>query len=67
MDKPTHTVVITVLVDHPAGQCQQNSVSISGNGNFDHMIEAFKTSLIASGFSLGAVKAMDELDFVSVS
>lgn len=61
--KPTYTVVITVFFDHPAGQRQQNSVSISGSGNLDHMIDAFKASLIASGFSLGAVKVMDELDF----
>jgi hypothetical protein len=52
MDELTHKVEITISGNYPHGTKQHSSVSISGDGGLDHMIEAFKAALIAAGFSI---------------
>lgn len=62
MDDLTHTIEITITGNYPHGGKQHASVSLSGDGGLDHMIEAFKASLIAGGFSMETAKKLDELD-----
>lgn len=58
----THVVEITVIGNYPNGQKQQAKVSISGDGDLDHMIEAFKAALVAAGFSTDIAKKLDLVD-----
>lgn len=51
MDDLTHTIEITIHGNYPHGVKQHSSVSISGDGGIDHMIDAFKAALIAAGFT----------------
>ena len=62
MEELTHKVEITISGNYPHGAKQHASVSISGDGGLDHMIEAFKTALIAAGFAIDTAKKLDELD-----
>ena len=60
-DDMTHTVTITVTGNYPHGAKQHASVSMSGDGGLDHMIEAFKASLVAAGFSTETAAKLDSL------
>lgn len=60
--EPTHFVQITVTGTYPHGGKQQASVSLSGDGGLDHMIEAFKAALVAAGFSVQTAMLLDKLD-----
>lgn len=62
MDELTHKIEITISGNYQHGSKQHASVSISGDGGLDHMIEAFKAALIAAGFSMDTAKKLDELD-----
>lgn len=56
----SHIVTITIEAEYPHGKPQKSSVSIAGSGDLDHMIEAFKASLVVAGFSLDTIKRLDE-------
>ena len=56
MDDLTHTIEITIRGNYPHGVKQHSSVSISGDGGIDHMIDAFKAALIAAGFTAKTVQ-----------
>lgn len=58
----THTVTITVSGNYPHGQKQHASITINGDGGLDHMIEAFKAALVASGFALDTAAKLDLVD-----
>lgn len=58
----THKVEITVSGKYQHGTNQYASISIGGDGGLEHMIYAFKSILIAAGFSMDLVKKLDELD-----
>ena len=62
MEDMTHKVEITISGNYPHGNKEHASVSITGDGSLDHMLEAFKASLIAAGFSIHVAKALDGLD-----
>lgn len=62
MDELTHEVEITINGNYPNGTKQHARISISGDGGLDHMIEAFKVTLIAAGFSMDIAEKLDELD-----
>lgn len=62
MDEMTHTVRIEVKGNYPHGQKQHAVIEINGDGGLDHMLEAFKCSLVAAGFSIDTAKKLDELD-----
>lgn len=62
MNELTHKVEITISGNYPHGARQHASVSVSGDGGLDHMIEAFKAALIAAGFAMDTAKKLDELD-----
>ena len=61
-DDLTHTVTITVTGKYPHGSREHCSVTIAGNGDLDHMIEAFKASLVAAGFSMATAAKLDGLE-----
>lgn len=61
-DELTHKVEITITGNYPLGGKRHVSVSISGDGSLDHMFEAFKSTLVAAGFSLDIAKKLDEID-----
>ena len=62
-DDLTHTVTITVTGNYPHGSREHCSVTIAGNGDLDHMIEAFKASLVAAGFiSMETAAKLDALE-----
>lgn len=58
----THKVEITIIGNYLHGARQHASVSISGDGSIDHMIEAFKAALVAAGFAMDTARKLDELD-----
>jgi len=58
-DELLHKVEITVSGNYTHGQKQHAMVSISGNGDLNHMIESFKAALIAAGFALGTAAKLD--------
>lgn len=62
MDELTHSIEITIIGNYPHGHKQHASITLAGNGDLDHMIEAFKAALIAAGFSLDVVRKLEELD-----
>ena len=62
MDEITHNITITIDGNYPHGKKQHSQVSIGGDGGLEHMLEAFKSSLLAAGFSVDLVKKLDELD-----
>lgn len=60
-DDLTHTVTITVTGKYPHGSREHCSVTLAGGGDLDHMIEAFKASLVAAGFSTETAAKLDAL------
>ena len=62
LDDMTHKIEITITGNYPHGSKQHASISISGDGGLDHMIESFKAALIAAGFSMETATKLDELD-----
>ena len=62
MDELTHTIDITITGNYTHGSKQHASVSLSGDGGLDHMIDAFKAALIAAGFAVDTVRKLDRLD-----
>ena len=62
IDDLTHKVDITISGVYPSGEKKHANICLYGDGNLDHMIEAFKMALIAGGFSLETAKKLDEID-----
>lgn len=62
MDDLTHTVTITISGNYPHGTKQHASISIIGTGDLGHMIEAFKTALVAAGFSTDTAAKLGAID-----
>lgn len=60
-DEMTHKVTITVIGGYPHGAKEHVSVTVSGDGGFEHMLDAFKSALAASGFALDTAKKLDEV------
>jgi len=60
-NEPTHKVEITVSGNYTHGPKQHAMVSISGNGDLNHMIESFKAALIEAGFALDTAAKLDGL------
>lgn len=61
-ERPSHEVAIRISGKYPAGTKQHAMIVLAGDGGLEHMIEAFKTALLAAGFSMDTVKKLDELD-----
>lgn len=59
-DDLTHTITITIDGNYPHGSKQHAQVIMSGDGGLQHMIEAFKASLMAAGFGYETVRQFDE-------
>lgn len=59
MDDLTHTITITISGNYPHGTKQHASISIIGAGDLNHMIKAFKTALVAAGFSTDTAEKFD--------
>ena len=51
MTEDTHT--ITIVVAHRSAHTGQGSASVTltGDGSIDHMLDAFQAALVAAGFS----------------
>ena len=60
-DELTHKVEITITGNYPHGQKQHARVEIAGDGGLDHMIEAYKSALVAAGFALETAAALDRV------
>jgi len=60
-DYLTHKVTITIEGNYIHGHKQHSQVSILGAGDLDHMLEAFKASLVAAGFSLEVARRLDDV------
>lgn len=58
----THKIEITISGVYQSGERKHANICLYGDGNLDHMIEAFKMALIAGGFSLETAKKLDEID-----
>ena len=59
MSEPTHTITITVVGKYPHGDNKQHaSVTMSGDGNIEHMLNAFRTALVAAGFSVSLAERL---------
>ncbi len=59
VDELTHTITIAVTGNYPHGQKQHSSVTVSGDGSLDHMLDAFKAALVAAGFSPETAAKLD--------
>lgn len=62
MDELTHSIEVTITGNYPHGQKQHVKVQMAGDGGLDHMIEAFKASLVAAGFSLETAASLDRIE-----
>ena len=57
--KPSHVVTINVKSSYPHINVETDrecEVTISGNGDIEHMLDTFRASLVACGFSLDYAK-----------
>lgn len=61
-DELSHTVTIKVDGNYPHGQRAHTVVTVSGDGGFEHMLCAFKASLIAAGFGASTISKMDSIE-----
>ena len=61
INKPSHTVTVTVTGNYTHGESQHATVTVSGDGGIEHMLDAFKSALVASGFALDTAKRLDEV------
>ena len=61
MSQPTHKITFAIVGKYPHGATQEATVSISGNGDLDHMVEAFKTALVACGYALDTAAKLDDI------
>lgn len=61
-DDLTHTVTIIVNGHLPTGDRSKSMISIAGNGNLEHMLDAFRTALVGAGFSGSIAERLDILD-----
>lgn len=49
----THTIEIKVSAEYQHSKDKEESiVKITGDGGIEHMLDAFKASLVAAGFSI---------------
>lgn len=51
MPDDTHTVTVTVAHRTPHTGQGSASVTITGDGSLDHMLDAFQAALVAAGFA----------------
>ena len=58
-DELTHTIEISVYGNYPAGKKLQATVTMAGAGDMEHMLDAFKAALLASGFTTKVVADLD--------
>ncbi len=56
MDELTHNIEIIISGNYQNGPKHHATISISGSGDCDHMLEAFRAALIASGYPIDEVK-----------
>jgi hypothetical protein len=54
-DDLTHTITITISGNYPHGEKTHEQVTLSGDGSLSHMILAFRTALVAAGFSTNSL------------
>ena len=62
-DTLAHTIKIEVTGRYPHGNMQHCAVEMSGTGDLEHFIDAFRAVLVAAGFSVetaGRVGMRDE-------
>ena len=52
MDNLTHTIKIEVTGRYPHGARQHCSVEMSGAGDLEHFLDAFRAGLVAAGFTI---------------
>lgn len=50
-DDLTHTVTVSIEGNYPHGQKQHAQVIVAGDGDLEHVLDAFRTALVAAGFS----------------
>lgn len=51
MDDLTHKIEITITGNYPHGQKQHATVSVSGDGSIEHMLDTFRAAMVAGGYS----------------
>lgn len=50
-ERPTHSITMAVKGRYPHGDAQHASVTVEGEGDLDHYIQAFAALLVAAGYS----------------
>jgi len=58
----THTVKIEVVGMYQHGAKTHASVSVTGDGSIDHMIDTFRAALVAAGFSSDTASRLDLIE-----
>jgi len=61
-DNLTHKIEITISGSYTHGAKEHSRVVMAGDGGLEHMIDAFKASLVAAGFSLETARKLDSID-----
>lgn len=59
MTELSHVITVTVVGRYPHGEKQHASVTVAGDGSLDHMLDTFKASLVAAGFSAATAERLD--------
>ena len=54
-DELTHSIRITITGNYPHGKKNHAEIIMDGDGDVGHMLDAFRASLMAAGFSLDTV------------
>lgn len=49
--RPTHSITMSATGRYPHGNAERASVTVEGEGDLDHYVQAFAALLVASGFS----------------
>ncbi len=55
----THSVTVTIVGRYQHGERQHASVTMSGDGGLDHMLDVFRAALVAGGFSTETAAKLD--------
>ena len=50
MENETHTVKIEVIGKYTHGGNTRSYIEVGGDGGIEHMLQSFRTSLVAAGF-----------------
>jgi len=58
IDELTHKISITIYGRYTDGYDQHAHIEVHGDGGLEHMMDAFRAALLASGFAVETVNSV---------